>query len=56
MLLLPKIFDLLHKFDGTSIIIVISPLTSLMKDQVAMCHSHNVSAVEVTREEDLKAL
>ena len=55
MLLLPKIFDLLHhKSDGTSIIIVISPLTSLMKDQVAMCCSHNVSAVKVTREEDSK--
>lgn len=34
-LILPTVFDLMRKrFSGHSIVIVISPLTSLMKDQV----------------------
>ena len=51
-MLLPMIFDsLLKKPSGSSIIIVIAPLTSLMHDQVSNCTSRGINAVAVTREE-----
>ena len=46
-------FDLLYdKPDGTSIVMVIAPLTSLMEDQVESCTIRGIKAVAVTREEE----
>ena len=38
--------------EGTSIIIVIAPLTSLMEDQVESCTRRGIKAVAVTSEEE----
>ena len=52
-ILLPMMFDTLnHKDAGTSSIIVISPLSSLMEDQVNVCESHHITAVAVKRENE----
>ena len=52
-LLLPRAFDLLRKRpEGTCIIIVIAPLTSLMEDQVESCTRRGIKAVAVTSEEE----
>ena len=45
--LLPSVFDLLSGSDGTSIVVVVSPLISLMKDQVRSMMARNVRAVYV---------
>lgn len=45
--LLPRVFDELKNAPGTSIVVVISPLVSLMKDQVSAMCKRNVSAVYV---------
>ena len=45
--LLPSVFDLLSGSDGTSIVVVVSPLLSLMKDQVWSMMARNVRAVYV---------
>ena len=37
--------------DGTNIIIVVAPLTSLIEDQVSSCTSCGIKAVAVTKEE-----
>ena len=36
---LPRVFDLVRSDEEQSIVVVVSPLTALMKDQVAACHS-----------------
>ena len=54
-MLLPMLFDLLNdKPRGTTIIIVVAPLTSLMQDQVKSCIDHGIKAVAVTRDEESK--
>ena len=55
-LLLPYIFDNLRsKPIGTSQILVIAPLTSLMKDQVDSCSSRGICGISVTKENDNRA-
>ena len=50
--ILPKLFDLLKKESpGHSIVIVISPLNSLMKDQVRSCQERGVAAAAVTHDD-----
>ena len=44
-MLLPLVFDLLREVPGKSIIIVVSPLKSLMDDQVARLSSHGIMCV-----------
>lgn len=54
-LLLPMLFDeLCDRPVGTSIAVVIAPLTGLMKDQVDTCMSRGISAIAVTKENDSK--
>ena len=54
-IILPEVFDTVYrKPEGSSIIIVVAPLTSLMKDQVKMCIVRGIKAVAVTREEESK--
>ena len=36
---LPRVFDLVRSVEEQSIVVVVSPLTALMKDQVAAYHS-----------------
>ena len=56
-LLLPYIFDNLRsKPIGTSQILVIAPLTSLMKDQVDSCSSRGICGISVTKENDNRAV
>ena len=48
---LPEIMDVVHsRISRTSIVLVVTPLTSLMKDQVDACISHGVKAVAVSSE------
>ena len=52
---LPEIMDVVHsRTSGTSIVLVVTPLTSLMKDQVDACISHGVKAVAVSSETESK--
>ena len=43
--LLPKVFDKLKPCTHSSIVVVVSPLISLMKDQVRAMMERNISAV-----------
>ena len=43
--LLPKAFDVLRKVRNQSIVVVVSPLIALMKDQVRATSQRNVTAV-----------
>jgi ATP-dependent DNA helicase RecQ len=56
--MLPMIFDYLDSCSTTngSIIKVVSPITSLMNDQVSSCTSMGISAVAVTRQNKSKQL
>ena len=48
-MLLPLVFDLLREVPGKSIIIVVSPLKSLMDDQVARFSSRGIKSALVSR-------
>ena len=37
-------FDLVRSVEEQSIVVVVSPLTALMKNQVAACHSKGLTA------------
>ena len=41
---LPRVFDLVRSVEEQSIVVVVSPFTPLMKDQVAACHSKGLTA------------
>ena len=41
---LPRVFDRVRSVEEQSIVVVVSPLTALMKDQVAVCHSKGLTA------------
>ena len=50
--ILPKVFDILRKKRCESIAIVVSPLISIMKDQVDSLTSKGVSSIYVTKNMD----
>ena len=55
--LLPKAFDVLRKVHNQSIVVVVSPLIALMKDQVRVMSQRNVTTVyacETDVTEDIK--
>ncbi len=54
--ILPTVFDGLRKVEGQSIVVVVSPLISLMKDQVLAMSRRGVKAVYVGECEDNKAV
>ena len=55
LMLLPVIFDTIKaRALKESIIILVSPLTSLMHDQVSKCRTRGLTAIAVTREEKSK--
>ena len=41
---LPSVFDRVRSVEEQSIVVVVCPLTALMKDQVAVCHSKGLTA------------
>ena len=41
---LPRVVDLVRSVEEQSILVVVSPLIALMKDQVAACHSKGLTA------------
>ena len=45
--LLPSVFDALRVTEGRSIVVIVSPLISLMKDQVRAMKERNMRAVYV---------
>ena len=45
--LLPGVFDEIHRLQGVSIVIVVSPLVALMRDQVRAMTERNIRAVYV---------
>ena len=47
-ILLPPIFDIIRKVDKKSIVLVVSPLIALMKDQVATVTAMGLSSTYVT--------
>ncbi len=47
-ILLPRIFDLLRGVEDKSVVIVVSPLVALMKDQVAFITKNGLSATYVS--------
>ena len=49
---LPGAFDRLRSAEKTSIVVIVSPLVALMKDQVALYSSKGVSAAYISRETD----
>ena len=50
---LPSVYDCMHGVEpGISIILVISPLKTLMKDQVTKFNSKGISAVHVGAQEN----
>ena len=49
---LPKVFDLLRGVANKSIVIVVSPLIALMKDQVATFSAKGIRAAYVSDKED----
>ena len=40
---LPSVFDRVRSVEEQSIVVFVSPLTALMKDQVAVCHSKGLT-------------
>ena len=50
--MLPKVFDLLRRVANKSIVIVVSPLIALMKDQVATLSARGIRAVYASDKED----
>ena len=50
--MLPKVFDLLRGVTNKSIVIVVSPLIALMKDQVATFSARGIRAVYASDKED----
>ena len=50
--ILPKLFDILRKKSSRSIAIVVSPLISLLKDQVNSLTSKGVSSIYITKHMD----
>ena len=51
-MILPSAFDILRKqAPGHSIVIVLSPLTSLMKDQVRSCREKGIRAAAIMHED-----
>ena len=53
---LPRVFDLVRSVEEQSIVMVVSPLTALMKDQVAACHSKGLTAGYVIAEAGHKSM
>ena len=51
---LPIVFDLIRSPSDPSIVVVISPLNSLMSDQVVSCESRGLKAIRVCADEDCK--
>ena len=49
--LLPRVFDMLRGVDNRSVVIVVSPLVALMKDQVATFTAEGVRAAYVSDKE-----
>ena len=47
---LPGTFDRLKRVEKTSIVVIISPLVALMKDQVALYSSNGTSAAYISQE------
>ena len=43
---LPRVVDLVRSVEKQSIVVVVSPLIALMKDQVAACHSKGLTRNE----------
>ena len=41
---LPRVFDRVRSVEEQSIVVVVSPLTALINDQVAVCHSKGLTA------------
>ena len=48
---LPPVFDRIRKVTNQSIVLVVSPLVALMKDQVAHCSSRGLTAGFICNEE-----
>lgn len=46
--LLPLVFDELRKVEKKSLILIVSPLVALMKDQVASINAKGISSIHVT--------
>ena len=44
---LRRVFDLVRSIEEQSIVMVVSPLTALMKDQVTACHSNYSSSLHL---------
>ena len=51
--LLPLVFDKLRNVDGKSVVVVVSPLIALMKDQVRAASERNVRAVYAGEADDV---
>ena len=51
---LPIVFDLIKSPSDPSKVVVISPLNSLMSDQVISCESKGIEAIRVCADEDCK--
>ena len=50
--LLPRVFDLLRGVEKESVVIVVSPLVALMKEQAAFFSSKGISAASISDKDD----
>ena len=50
--LLPRVFDLLRGVEKQSVVIVVSPLVALMKEQAAFFSSKGISAASISDKDD----